>query len=681
MNAKIPFLAELPFLNSLGLATVAFLFAFSTVYAAPRPDMVAKVKAGKVKEARVSWWGFNPDDSTAFVQAAIDSRVPRLILDGMANSWYVKPLRLVSNQEIVFEKGAKLAAKRGAFQNPGDILLTLSNLTNVTIRGNGGELRMFRDDYSAAPYDPAKIGSRHAIYIRSCGHITIDGLVIRQAGGDSINVNNHGGQYQLPSTDIRISGCTIRQSGRTGLAIGGVDGLTVENVRVDGSAGGWPKSGVSIVTDNTGHLVRKVVFHGCTIGDNENNGIEMRLNGTKPAKTFLPQPVDVLFEKCAVNGSGHGFEYGGTGPAGLFASGKIVFSGCTFTGVHRSAVKISRKPLSGPVIEFTDCVFENCSAQAKPEPEIKLAAGNDDDLPVDGLHFRNVEFRREDKFDWITKITGNWVAADIRDISGRVRTVVHTAKKDIQLGSMWCRQNFPPKSREPTPKRFTFDPAAAIVSDLAPGEVVPLAPLPVRSSCRYVFYVDAPRQVVFRARYIPISKQRSPQPITVRKIGGNKDVASVYLPDFYEKGGGDGRLAFKISEAGFYTMSVHPGNNAFQLTKSAVPVAFDFNGGAKWFQGVETTVYITPSGGRHAAFFIAGYAALDLRKADNSVALKHETGVYDWSRYMTQCFGIKNLWTLNIGKPKNGSLCDYQLDLVGIHEHIFLTPKKFWYVR
>ena len=279
--------------------------------------MVAKVKAGQVKEARVSWWGFNPDDSTAFVQAAIDSRVPRLILDGMANSWYVRPIRLVSNQEIVFEKGAKLAAKRGAFQNPCDILLTLSNITNVTIRGNGGELRMFRDDYAAAPYDAGRIGSRHAIYIRSCAQITIDGLVIRQAGGDSINVNNHGGQYLLPSKDIHISGCTIRQSGRTGLAIGGVDGLTVENVRVEGSAGAWPKSGISIVTDNTGHLLRKVVFRGCTVGENENNGIEMRLSGAKPSMPFRSQPVDVLFEKCAVNGNGHGFEYGGTGPAGF----------------------------------------------------------------------------------------------------------------------------------------------------------------------------------------------------------------------------------------------------------------------------------------------------------------------------------------------------------------------------
>ncbi len=656
---------------------VVSLILAATTFAA-NPGMVAKVKAGQVKEARVSWWGFNPDDATDFVQAAINSRVPRLILDAMPNSWSVRPLRLVSNQEIVFEKGAKLAAKRGAFQNGGDILLTLSNVTNVTIRGNGGELRMFRDDYAAAPYDIGRVGGRHAIYIRNSANITIEGLVIRQSGGDGINVNNYPGHYDRPSTNITVRSCTIRQSCRTGLAIGGVDGLTVENVTVDGTAGSWPKSGISIVTDNTGHQVRKTVFRNCTIGNNDNNAIEIRLSGAKAKK---PQPVDILFEKCVVRGNAHGFEYSGHGPVGLYANGKITFTGCTFTGVHRSAVKLTRKPLAGPVVEFTDCVFENCSSQVKSEPEIKLEMGRDDDPPVDGIHFRNVEFRRAEKFDWITKITGNWMSADVRDISGRIRTVVGTAKKDIQLGLMWCRQNFPPKSRGATPQRFTFEPSAAIVSDLCPGEVVPLSPLVTRSSCRYVFYVDAPRKVVFRARYIPISKQRCSKSITVRKVGGDKDVASAYLPDFYEKGDSDGRLSFKIPEAGFYTMSVDPGQNAFQLTRADVPVAFDFNGDAKTFRGQETMVYLTPSGGRHAAIFISGYAGLDLRKADNSVAIKHETAVSDWSRYMTQCFGIKNLWSLKIGKPKNTSMSDFQLDIVGIHEHLFLSPKKFWYVR
>ncbi len=659
---------------------IVCLLAVSATFAAD-PAMVAKVKAGQVKEARVSWWGFNPDDATSFLQAAIDSRVPRLILDAMPNSWYVRPIRLVSNQEIVFEKGAKLAAKQGAFQNRGDILLTLVNLTNVTIRGQGGEIRMFRDDYAAAPYDIGRIGGRHAIFIRSCSHVTIDGLTIRQSGGDGINVNNSGNQYDRPSTDIKISGCTIRQSCRMGLSIGGVDGLSVENVRIDGTAGAWPKSGISIVTDNTGHLVRRVAFRNCTIGENENDGIDIRLGGTLPSKPFQPQPVDILFEKCAINGNTHGFEYSGTGPSGQYARGRIAFTGCTFTGVRRSAVKISRKPLSGPVVEFTDCVFEKCGAQAKSEPDIKLGIGTDEDPLVDGIHFRNVEFRRDDKFDWISKITGNWIPSDVRDISGRVRTVAHTVKKDIQLGSLWCRQNFPPKSPGATPQRFAFNPASAIVADQCPGETVELAPLSTRSSCRYVFYVESPRTVTFRARYIPISKQRGSTPITVRKVGGDKDVASAYLPDFHEKGGSDARLSFKIPEAGFYTMSVNPGYNAFMLTKADVPVAFDFNGGARTFQGLEATVYMTPSGGRHAAVFISGYAALDLRKADNSVALKHETGMSDWSRHMTQCFGIKNVWPLKIGKPKNGSLGDFQLDIVGIHEHLFLSPKKVWYVR
>ena len=310
----IPFVSPASFMHFSRLLGLAALL-FSSSALAANPAMVAKVKAGQVKEARASWWGFNPDDATDFVQAAINSRVPRLILDAMPNSWSVRPLRLVSNQEIVLEKGAKLAAKRGAFQGAGDILLTLSNVTNVTIRGQGGEIRMFRDDYAAAPYD-GHVGNRHAIYIRSSAHITLEGLVIRQAGGDAITVNNHGGQYDRPSTDIAIRNCTIRQSSRSGLSIGGVDGLTVEDVSVDGSAGSWPKSGVSIAADHTGHLLRKVVFKNCAIGANENNGIEIRLGGAKSAK---PQPVDILFEKCSVRGNGHGFEYFGHGPVGLYA--------------------------------------------------------------------------------------------------------------------------------------------------------------------------------------------------------------------------------------------------------------------------------------------------------------------------------------------------------------------------
>ncbi|MBR3822849.1 MAG: DUF4838 domain-containing protein, partial [Kiritimatiellae bacterium] len=41
----------------------------------PQPELVKLVEAGKLKEARASWWGYDPENSTRFLQAAIDSGV------------------------------------------------------------------------------------------------------------------------------------------------------------------------------------------------------------------------------------------------------------------------------------------------------------------------------------------------------------------------------------------------------------------------------------------------------------------------------------------------------------------------------------------------------------------------------------------------------------------------------
>ena len=46
-----------------------------------RPDLVAKVASGELREARASWWGFDAADSTAYVQAAINSGAAKLIVE------------------------------------------------------------------------------------------------------------------------------------------------------------------------------------------------------------------------------------------------------------------------------------------------------------------------------------------------------------------------------------------------------------------------------------------------------------------------------------------------------------------------------------------------------------------------------------------------------------------------
>ena len=91
--------------------------------------------AAGTDEARVSWWGFNPADSTAFLQQAINSKVPKLIVDKMPSPWYTNKLTAVSNQEIIFEEGVELVALKGQFHGLTDALIRISRQENVTLRG------------------------------------------------------------------------------------------------------------------------------------------------------------------------------------------------------------------------------------------------------------------------------------------------------------------------------------------------------------------------------------------------------------------------------------------------------------------------------------------------------------------------------------------------------------------
>ena len=98
------------------LAITIFLLVIGNLIAA-QPEKVAQVERGELKEAYASWWGFDAEDSTKALQAAVSSKVPKLIIDKMPSAWILgNTLKLVSNQEIVFEEGVELLAKKGAFK-------------------------------------------------------------------------------------------------------------------------------------------------------------------------------------------------------------------------------------------------------------------------------------------------------------------------------------------------------------------------------------------------------------------------------------------------------------------------------------------------------------------------------------------------------------------------------------
>ena len=180
-----------------GIFGVLFLAAAAQ---AASPEQVARVAAGELKEARASWWGFDKEDATSALQAAIRSQVPRLIVDNMGAPWITDKLACVSGQEIVFEAGVEVLAKKGAFMGKSDALFSLTCVTNVTLRGPGATLRMRRADYDAPPY--AKAEWRHVLSIKSSAGIKVLGLTLAESGGDGIYLGCV--RSELPCRDIVI---------------------------------------------------------------------------------------------------------------------------------------------------------------------------------------------------------------------------------------------------------------------------------------------------------------------------------------------------------------------------------------------------------------------------------------------------------------------------------------------
>ena len=148
MRRSPQLLPKLSFSLLLGLVALSpAVLRSETSPVTANPSAIAEVQSGKRTEANAAWWGFNADDTTDALQAAIRSGAKKVIVPNLGRDWIVRPLQLVSGQEIFFEPGVVLTAQRGAYRGGGDSVLNADNLTNLVLRGYGATVRMQKEDY------------------------------------------------------------------------------------------------------------------------------------------------------------------------------------------------------------------------------------------------------------------------------------------------------------------------------------------------------------------------------------------------------------------------------------------------------------------------------------------------------------------------------------------------------
>ena len=317
---------------------------------------------GAEARVRVSSFGFDPEDSTRFLQAAFNSDAAEVVVDKMPSPWVTTPLKGFSNKRVVFEDGVELVAKKGSFLGGGDHVMSFINCSNVTLTGRA-TLRMHKADYQKPPY--VKSEHRHALNFYGSRNMTIEGLTIVESGGDGIYL----GQGNGPCRNFVLRGVTSVNNRRQGISVISVDGLLIDRCTFKDTSGTPPAAGIDFEPNKGNQHICNVTMRDSVFENNDGCGIEfhlMHLDAKSP-------PISVVIENCRSAGNRVAFKFAcaGAPPAGPL-QGSVVCRNCELDGSAGSAFTLMKEK-EGSV----NLSFENCRWREKGMPALRPLKDSD----------------------------------------------------------------------------------------------------------------------------------------------------------------------------------------------------------------------------------------------------------------------------------------------------------------
>lgn len=304
--------------------------------------------------------GFNENNSTQFLQMAFNTAVDTVIVDHVGMDWRTGPLDVNrDNITIIFERNVVVRALPkifGAF----DSLLRISDKNNITILGYGATLIMNKQEY----IDLADSEFRHGINLESAINVHIEGLTIRDSGGDGISVSKSffPESPQNYCENITIKNCVSTNNYRQGLALISVKDANILYCEFSDTSGTLPEDGIDIEPFEPDQRIENVLIKGCRIINNNGNAIQVAMEfmddnsmdiSVNVEDTYMSGNHDPLntFSYAELNIDDNG-ENG--------VDGFVNFSNCYVDSSEWTAVYIS-KTVDSYQANFENCVFKDVS--------------------------------------------------------------------------------------------------------------------------------------------------------------------------------------------------------------------------------------------------------------------------------------------------------------------------------
>ena len=316
------------------------------------PQAIAELIRGQRRVASAAWWGFDPVDSTRYLQAAIDSGAAKVVVPNMGQEWVITPVVPASHQELFFEPGVVVTARKGAFHGRHDALFRARNASHVTLTGYGATLRMHKRDYQGEPY--ARSEWRHGLDFESCNNLIVQGLTIRESGGDGIVLASWGVGY---NKDVIIRDCVLDGNHRQGISVISAENLLIENCLLRNTSGTGPSAGIDFEPDEKEERLVNCIVRNCVAENNDGTGFT--ISTTKLSRES--KDVSILLENCHVRG-GKRYGFNVSGPMDGGPQGTIEFRNCHVENVRQLGVRILDKSSDRIDLRFVNCSWKNVGA-------------------------------------------------------------------------------------------------------------------------------------------------------------------------------------------------------------------------------------------------------------------------------------------------------------------------------
>ena len=297
--------------------------------------------------AVASSFGWNAEDATKCLQAAIDSGASKIVIDRQASEWLVETIRVPSNVELVFADGVVVRAKPGSMAGKTDCLFRVQNASNVVIRGEGSaRLAMNRSDY----LDPSRYRHsehRHLLSLRSVDNVAVKNLTLEESGGDGV--------YLLNARQVVLEGLVCRGHSRQGTSLIAGGDILIRNCVFSETKGALPECGMDIEPSLSKFSVGKVVVDNCLFCSNNCSGLAINVSHLKRKCGEM----DVTYRNCKF------FDNAQRGIWTIFSNGvgdpvrgRVSFEGCEAWGNRAGPLQVANLETDALAVNFERCRFD-----------------------------------------------------------------------------------------------------------------------------------------------------------------------------------------------------------------------------------------------------------------------------------------------------------------------------------